>query len=250
MRLKYFEDEDVVKNFHKILSEYFLGTWSKSVAKPYKFTQQQRAKFGIKEREGLADRKVAAQPLVYLDKEGHLSRFNLRKFSELPYHLIRAKKFEDLFREVLFNYSWLHAKLSSCPLEMVVADFQAAYESLEDAELRRQVLMVQDTLKLGGGILAKIPDMLAGQIIGRLLPEIWNYPHIEKLIRECDELSPPSTLAETFRHACLQSRFHQISPFPGQNRVNRGCRGNSPNNFFIGFLIFLLLRSPCKIPKL
>ena len=90
VRLKYFEDEDVVRNFYKILSEYFLGTWSKGVAKPYRFTQQQRAKFGIKEREGQADRKVAAQPLVYLDKDGHLSRFNLRKFSELPYHLIRA----------------------------------------------------------------------------------------------------------------------------------------------------------------
>ena len=61
-------------------------------------------------------------------------------------------------------------------------------------------------------------------------------------------LSPPSTLAEIFRHACLQSRFHQISPFSGQNRVNWGCRGDSPNIFFIGFLIFLLLRSPCKIP--
>ena len=201
--MKYFEDEDVVRNFYKILSEYFLGTWSKGVAKPYRFTQQQRAKFGIKEREGQADRKVAAQPLVYLDKDGHLSRFNLRKFSELPYHLIRARKFEDLFREVLFNYSWLHAKLSSCPLEMVVADFQAAYESLEDPELKRQVLMVQDTLKLGGGILAKIPDMLAGQIIGRLLPEIWNYPHIEKLIMECDQLSPAHNALIPTSHCLL-----------------------------------------------
>ena len=63
-------------------------------------------------------------------------------------------------------------------------------------------------------------------------------------------LSPPSTLAEIFRHACLQSRFHQISPFSGQNRVNWGCRGDSPNIFFFGFLIFLLLRSSCKISKL
>ena len=45
------------------------------------------------------------------------------------------------------------------------------------------------------------------------------------------------SLAEIFRHACLQSQFHQISPFSGQNRVNWGCRGDSPNIFFIGFLI-------------
>ena len=50
--------------------------------------------------------------------------------------------------------------------------------------------MVQDTLKLGGSILSKIPDMLAGQLVGRLLPEMWRSPHLEKLIRECDQLSP------------------------------------------------------------
>jgi hypothetical protein len=32
---------------------------------------------------------VTAQPLVFLSQDGSVSRFNLRKFSELPYHLIR-----------------------------------------------------------------------------------------------------------------------------------------------------------------
>ena len=47
-------------------------------------------------------------------------------------------------------------------------NFQAAYDALDDAESKRQVLMLQDTLKLGGSILSKIPDMIAAQIIGRL----------------------------------------------------------------------------------
>ncbi len=61
---------------------------------------------------------------------------------------------------------------------------------------------------------------------------------------------PPIGTSGIIRHACLQSRFHQISPFSGRNTVNWGCRGDSPNIFFIGFLIFLLLRSPWKISKL
>ena len=40
---------------------------------------------------------------------------------------------------------------------------QESYEKLDSAEDKRQVLMVQDTLKLGGAILSKIPDMLAAQ---------------------------------------------------------------------------------------
>ena len=42
----------------------------------------------------------------------------------------------------------------------------------------------------------------------------------------------------------------EISPFSGQNRVNWGGRGVLRNSSFIGILLFLLLRSPCKISKL
>merc|ERR1711940_420870 len=41
----------------------------------------------------------------------------------------------------------------------------------------------------------------------------------------------------------------EISPFSGQNRVKWWGRGGPRNLFSIGILIFLLLRSPCKIWK-
>ena len=41
----------------------------------------------------------------------------------------------------------------------------------------------------------------------------------------------------------------EISPFSGQNRVKWGGRGGPRNLFSIGILIFLLLRSPCKVWK-
>jgi hypothetical protein len=189
-RQRYFTSPSDTQHFHTTLAEFFLGRWAGGKEKPFDYTQHQRQKFNIKERQGAADRKVAAQPLVYLGKDGQLARFNLRKFSELPFHLIRAQMFEELFNEVLFNYQWLHAKLSSCPLEAVISDFQEAGDALREPADRRQVLMVQDALKLGAGILSKIPDMLAGQLVGRLLPDIWRHPHIAKLVRECDQHSP------------------------------------------------------------
>ena len=36
-----------------------------------------------------------------------------------------------------------------------------------------------------------MPDNLANQLIGRLLPEVWNFSHIKKLIQQCDEYSLP-----------------------------------------------------------
>ena len=41
------------------------------------------------------------------------------------YRLGAVADHSDLFREVLFNYSWLHGKLSAFPLENLLADFQA-----------------------------------------------------------------------------------------------------------------------------
>ena len=61
--------------------------------------------------------KVPAMPLVFLTKEGKISRYNLRRFGELPYHLVRCKQYEDLYVNVLFNYQWLYAKMSACPLQ-------------------------------------------------------------------------------------------------------------------------------------
>ena len=202
-RQRYFTRPSDNCHLHNCLSEFFLGRWAGGKEKPFDYTQHQRQKFNIKETRGVADRKVAAQPLVYFDQAGQLSRFNLRKFAELPYHLIRAQMFEDLFSEVLFNYLWLHAKLSSCPLEQVVSDFQEAADALKDPVDRRQVLMVQDVLKLGAGILFKIPDMLAGQMVGRLLPDIWRYPHIAKLVRESDEHSPAHCALVPVSHCLL-----------------------------------------------
>ena len=43
------------------------------------------------------------------------------------------------------------------------------------------------------------------------------------------------------------SGIFEKKPLSGQNRVNWGGGGESPNLFFIGILFFLLLVSPRKI---
>ena len=49
------------------------------------------------------------------------------------------------------------------------------------------VTLVADSLRLGGAILAQYPDMLAPQLIGRLLSELENNENIKSLLRQCDE---------------------------------------------------------------
>ena len=54
---------------------------------------------------------------LFKTKDGNISRYNLRKFGELAFQLIRCKQFDDLYKNVLFNYQWLYAKMSACPLQ-------------------------------------------------------------------------------------------------------------------------------------
>ncbi|KAL4712468.1 hypothetical protein ACJJTC_007484 [Scirpophaga incertulas] len=182
-RERYFKNMNMAMYFHSMIADYYLGIWGGGIPKPFKYTEIQRHRFNLADKEGIADRKVPLQPLVFTSADGSSKRYNLRKFGELPFHLVRSKRFTDLYAEVLFNYDWLHAKLNCCPLQAVLADF-------EDAKLHvnkdavRELMLVADALRLGGAILAQHPDMLAPQLTGRLLPEA-HYSAVGALLRQC-----------------------------------------------------------------
>ncbi|CAH0599180.1 unnamed protein product [Chrysodeixis includens] len=183
-RERYFKNMNMAMYFHSMIADYYLGIWGGGTPKPFKYTEIQRHRFNLADREGVADRKVPLQPLVFMSADGANKRYNLRKFGELPFHLVRSKRFTDLYAEVLFNYDWLHAKLNCCPLQAVLADF-------EDAKLHvnkdavRELMLVADALRLGGAILGTYSDMLAPQLVGRLLPEAPHNPAISSLLKQC-----------------------------------------------------------------
>lgn len=66
------------------------------------------------------------------------------------------------------------------------------------------MILVADALRLGGAILGEFPDMLAPQLIGRLLPEIGSNPNIKSLLAECDQFGPDNCALIPFYH-CLHT---------------------------------------------
>ena len=63
----------------------------------------------------------------------------MRKFAELPFHLIGSNRVQDLCDNVLFNYHWLHSKISAVPIMNILEDFSHALTVIKDPILRRQV---------------------------------------------------------------------------------------------------------------
>lgn len=48
-------------------------------------------------------------------------------------------------------------------------------------------MLVADALRLGGAILGTYPDMLAPQLVGRLLPEAPHNPAVASLLKQCHD---------------------------------------------------------------
>lgn len=102
--------EPLQKNsrFYSNLDFFLVGIWG-GVPKPFQYTDLQKQRFGVIESEGLADRKVPKQPNIFHGKDS--DRYNCRKLNELPYHLLRSKRLEELYSLCMFNYEFLQAKV-------------------------------------------------------------------------------------------------------------------------------------------
>lgn len=63
-----------------------------------------------------ADRFVAKQPLNFSDKVS-TGLYNLRKMSELPYHLVMAGDLEGLKEHIFMNFEWLYNKTKAVGID-------------------------------------------------------------------------------------------------------------------------------------
>ena len=183
---RFLADPEFKKYVHSQIADYFMGIWA-NVPKPYTYTEEQKRMFMLKTLNGEADRKVPAQPEIFHNPTDNSVRYNGRKLSELPFHLIRSKRIKELYSTVLFHYKFLFAKLSSMPLNSVLADFE---DYLSNYKYNKEVALVCDALRLSSSILTQNPTNLSVQIIGRLFPYMFKdsrkYANVKSLIEQCE----------------------------------------------------------------
>ena len=72
---RYFKSAADYDYFHCMMSDLFLGKYGDGKPKSFKFTEIQKHRFNLKSKESEADRQVPAMPLVFLTKEGKISRY-------------------------------------------------------------------------------------------------------------------------------------------------------------------------------
>ena len=128
------------------MADYFLGIWA-GRPKPFQFSENQKRMFNLSTTDGEADRKVPAQPLIFTTNTDQTSssstiRYNLRKLCELPFQMMHANREEDIYHHCLFNYNFLHAKLSALPLNNSIFDYESAFEFFYDKEVTNTTTLI------------------------------------------------------------------------------------------------------------
>ena len=170
---RYLKDEQAEK-IHANMSDYFLGKWSDGAKKP----------FVNKEGEELSmDRLVPKQPLMF-DSRKERQIFNLRKLSELPFHLLHSRNLDQLKDECLCNFEFLLAKLQGTSLQLLMGDFSSYLDARPDDS---DVQLLHECLQLSAHSLSSDSRQLPTQIIGRMfsfLRRQEQYPDVYKVLKQ------------------------------------------------------------------
>eukprot|EP00736_Rhodelphis_marinus_P007001 Rmarinus@m.18027 len=137
---RYLSKRDQKREAHKDLAAYFLGRWC-GTPKPFKDCSTGKVR--------KADRKVASQPLV-LDwgGRGDSPLYNLRRLSELPYHVIQGHLW-DCFKDVLCDLQFIEAKCRGGQAVALLTELGRAASLLS---VRRRSSVLQSINGSSGGM--------------------------------------------------------------------------------------------------
>lgn len=172
-RERYLESDQATK-IHAIMSEYFLGRWSGGIKKPF---------LNKEGKEMSMDRLVPKQPLMFDSSEDN-EIFNLRKLSELPFHLFHSGNLEQMKQECLCNFEFLLAKLRGTSLQVLMSDFSSFLDAKPEDN---DVDLLHECLQLSAYSLSQNGNQLPTQLIGRMynfLERQEQYPDVHKVLKQ------------------------------------------------------------------
>ena len=162
------------KKIHSYMSDYFLGKWSGGVKKPFENKEGEKKSM---------DRLVPKQPLMFDSREGK-EIFNLRKLSELPFHLLLSENLDKMKEECLCNFEFLLAKIRGTSVPQLMSDFSSYLEVRSDDD---DVQILYECLQLSAYSLSNDSRQLPTQMVGRMynfLQRQERYPHVYRVLKE------------------------------------------------------------------
>lgn len=176
-----------------------LYTEEEAAQQQHKKQQKQSASNSDEEEVGSNVSNQESAPQAIIPKTRH---YNLRRLSELPYHLLKSAQNDVLKKTCLCNFEFAWGKISACSLRAFFEDIQMAL-SIEPND--NDIKLLSDTLFLSANILSKDTTQFPSQMVGRLFDIITkdlpiapqdpvNYPYLKPFLKAARKPSLPSIL--------------------------------------------------------
>ena len=176
--------------FHSVLTSFFEGEYSGLAKKSIYLSHRE-----IMMRD--VSRQVSSQPLIFSE-----SVYNLRKLSELPFHLVHSNQPEKLKDISLCNFEWMLCKLQATSYTGLARDYTLALSLQKDEDLS----FISESLALSAHSLQSDRMSLAGQLLGRLslVRDSTSSQHITRLLDQAKAHALDSSTCQLVpRSSCL-----------------------------------------------
>ncbi len=134
------------------------------------------------------------------------------------YHVSQSQ-YKPKLRELVCDFNWLRAKLIHTDISALLSEFHPAHVPPDES-----IRQIEGALRLSAHVLAKDKDQLAGQLLGRLSPEISE--DVDRLLEQASRLlGKPMVTPAAPDSGCPRRAADQDAARP--RRLGSGGRGHA-----------------------
>ncbi|XP_061072449.1 NACHT and WD repeat domain-containing protein 2 [Conger conger] len=180
----YLSSAEIVRETHNTLANYFSGQWAYGRAMPMLISQEHVTQTEHLSTSGVTckayiDRQIPGQPWVF-DSSSKQMDVNVRKLMELPFHLKKSSRLEELVREVMMSPGFHQGMLRVGHLDDLVSDLKETSKVMSSRELGFLARIVQDAACM----LRDSPSGLTTVMQAKLFPFLNVLPELESYAKQ------------------------------------------------------------------
>ncbi|XP_040901534.1 NACHT and WD repeat domain-containing protein 2 isoform X2 [Toxotes jaculatrix] len=180
---RYLGTHEARREIHSEMADYFSGQWASGNAKLLLVNPKSGPNKETAEMKIYIDRHSSSQPFVFTSSPKDTGHVNLRKVTELPYHLQESGRCEELEHGLLMSLGFHQAMVRAGLLGDLVTMLESDKGSSQ-FKLLRERLFLASILKSSACLLQFSPLQLPTVMETSILPYLEAFPAFKGYIRE------------------------------------------------------------------
>uniref|UniRef100_H3A8Q7 NACHT and WD repeat domain containing 2 n=1 Tax=Latimeria chalumnae TaxID=7897 RepID=H3A8Q7_LATCH len=190
----YLSNRETVEEMHSIMASYFSGRWTYGRAKPIVVSRdcwsedekqpadQQLSSGGENLFKAYVDRLQPSQPWIFdlYSSDQNYIHTNIRRTRELPFHLQKSERLDELYRNVVTSLDFCQAMLRLGQVDQLLSEIEGASQFTNRKELR----LLNAILKSAYCLLQVSASDLTMVIQTNLLPFIDICPNLGNFLKQ------------------------------------------------------------------